>query len=896
MNHLNILLIEDDPLETRLLREHLAEARNPGFRTHHTNHMKTGLERLAKGDIECILLDLGLPDSQGIETFLQIQEFAPHVPVVILAGAVDDALAFEAVRAGAQDYLEKANVNAYSLTRVILFAIERVRSRSSLRDYSQQLESEASSLIAESERSHLLLLALNQAAQAVQLARTPKDVFNAVGREIKALGLQAVVFEVNDDRSRLNLVHHTFKSRMLSAAEKLTGLTAWKYSPVIQPDGHHYQVITEGRTIYFKQMIEPMIRALPDLAQPTIHKFAAMLHIEQGIYAPMRVGDDNIGILVVIGSDMTESDSPAVTAFANQAAIALENARLHEETRTLAAELEQRVEKRSAELTASEARYRTLFDSQIDGLFVADMDGCYIDINLSACQMLGYSRQELLEMNVLDVGKRGKNLTGEARADLLEQLRVLWRQEGKGYQSELITKSGTLIPIEMSIIPLVYHGQEAVLGAVRDTTERLQVEESLRESEERYRLLAETAQDFIFIINRALQVDYVNNFGAAIFNRSPGELAGLPIENLFPGAEAQAASLIQVFQSGEPVYRESPIEFPGKTIWLGTRLSPIKDHLGNVTSVLGLARDITESVNIETERKQMEKALHEYSDRLEEMVADRTGDLLAAQEKLVRQEKLAVLGQLAGGLAHELRTPLNTIKNAAHYLEMGIEGNDADSLEMLRMLKSSVDNCDRIITSLLDYARPQFPNYQPIQLDEFIKGLISEHPVQENIVVEFDIEPVIPQILVDPNHLKIVFTNLISNAVQAMPAGGNLTIQARKNDLPGFNQGAISVAIIDTGFGVSPEHLERIFEPLFSTKTKGIGLGLAITKMLVEAHQGAISVESQPGRGSTFTVHLPAKRVNNEVSMDEQSDLTDVSKIKPGHEQWMIGQTAGGRH
>ena len=260
---------------------------------------------------------------------------------------------------------------------------------------------------------------------------------------------------------------------------------------------------------------------------------------------------------------------------------------------------------------------------------------------------------------------------------------------------------------------------------------------------------------------------------------------------------------------------------------------------------------------------------------MEEMVDERTQELRTAQDQLVSQEKLAVLGQLAGGLAHELRTPLNTIKNAAHFLNMVIDEPDADTIEILGVLGRSVDTSDRIITSLLDYARPHFPKFQTIKLDELIESIIKAHPLHENIKLDIDIESSFPEIMADPNNLSIVFSNLIGNAVQAMPEGGELTIQARKNDACDSKEETISVAIIDSGVGMTPEIKRRLFEPLFSTKTKGLGLGLAISKILIDGHHGTISVESEPGRGSAFKICLPTKTINQEGVMGKISGLAD---------------------
>jgi GAF domain-containing protein/HAMP domain-containing protein len=202
--------------------------------------------------------------------------------------------------------------------------------------------------LGETAHSQRLLLALSQAAQAVQRARTPDEVYHTVGDEVVELGYQALIFDLTDDRTHLALVHHTFESSLLSAAEKLAGLSARDFRPPLATDGHHHQVIAEGRTIFFEQMMEPMSRSLTKLGRTLLSRVARMLGIEQGIYAPLTVGEEAHGILVVTGTGLSEADVPAVTVFANQAAIALENARLYQEARVRADELERRVSELSA--------------------------------------------------------------------------------------------------------------------------------------------------------------------------------------------------------------------------------------------------------------------------------------------------------------------------------------------------------------------------------------------------------------------------------------------------------------------------------------------------------------------------------------------------------------------
>ena len=287
------------------------------------------------------------------------------------------------------------------------------------------------------------------------------------------------------------------------------------------------------------------------------------------------------------------------------------------------------------------------------------------------------------------------------------------------------------------------------------------------------------------------------------------------------------------------------------------------------------------SMEMEEARKRAEEALKEHSERLEEMVEQRTQALRDAQEELVRKEKLAILGQLAGGMGHELRNPLGAIKNAAYFLNMVLEEPDPEVKETLKILEKEVMVSERIISSLLDYARVQAPARRKVDVNDIVREALSRVPVPDDIEVVSQLDEGLPIILADPDQLGQVFGNIILNGIQAMtsptsietPKGGRLVVKtAEVSDKPPKTSAApdsgeisrvvdlsgwVAISFADTGVGIPEENLEKIFEPLFTTKAKGIGLGLAITKMAVEGHGGSMDVESEVGKGSIFTVRLP---------------------------------------
>jgi PAS domain S-box-containing protein len=271
----------------------------------------------------------------------------------------------------------------------------------------------------------------------------------------------------------------------------------------------------------------------------------------------------------------------------------------------------------------------------------------------------------------------------------------------------------------------------------------------------------------------------------------------------------------------------------------------IRDIRGNAVRMIGAMLDITE-------RKRAEEKLKNYSGKLEEMVSERTRELREAQDQLVKKEKLAILGKLAGGVGHELRNPLGAIKNAAYFLNMALENQDPDVKEMVELINKEVIRSEDIISSLLDFARPKTLTLRKGAVNTVVNEALKRNPVPNNVAVISNLDETLPDIQADSDKLLQVFNNIISNAFQAMPEGGSLTITSKKS-----GPGGVSIAFADTGVGISAENMKKLFEPLFTTKIKGIGLGMVVTKTIVESHGGHIDVQSEGGKGTTITVNLP---------------------------------------
>jgi two-component system NtrC family sensor kinase len=217
-----------------------------------------------------------------------------------------------------------------------------------------------------------------------------------------------------------------------------------------------------------------------------------------------------------------------------------------------------------------------------------------------------------------------------------------------------------------------------------------------------------------------------------------------------------------------------------------------------------------------------------------------------------RTERLAAIGQVAGGIAHELRNPLNVVKTSVYYLLNAKNPTAAKQAEHLTRIERHVTLADGVITALSSFAKMPVPDLQPFPVSQCVQEALETNPVPENVRVTVDCPVSLPPVQGDINHLRIVFANLIRNAREAMPKGGSLSIKGQVvND-------AVEVAVTDTGVGIPSEDIYQIMEPLYSTKARGLGLGLAIARAILDKNNGSMRLTSEVGKGSSFTVRLTA--------------------------------------
>jgi len=294
-----------------------------------------------------------------------------------------------------------------------------------------------------------------------------------------------------------------------------------------------------------------------------------------------------------------------------------------------------------------------------------------------------------------------------------------------------------------------------------------------------------------------------------------------------------------------------------------------KDEIGILANAFNqMLRDLKKShqelgnvlANLEQRVKERTAELTKSQLAKSKMIKDldkQAKELREAQDKLVRSEKLAAIGQLAASVAHELRNPLGVMKNIVYYFNLlKWDKDNLDDINIknitrnLTILSSEIDNADKVISDLLEFTNIKKPVLHKENINIILKETLNRLQITDGIEVVMELDT-LPNIDVDAKHIRQIFDNIVTNSLQAMEKGGKLKI---KTNLQGD---FIKIFFIDTGTGIPKENLERKFEPLFTTKAKGTGLGLSVCTSLVEKHKGKIEVKTEAGKGTTFIVYLP---------------------------------------
>lgn len=384
---------------------------------------------------------------------------------------------------------------------------------------------------------------------------------------------------------------------------------------------------------------------------------------------------------------------------------------------------------------------------------------------------------------------------------------------------------------------------------VRDISDRKKVEDALKESEERYQAIFYNT-DEAFALCEVLYNDEGQAFDFRILevNKVFEEVYGVKAENILGKTPEE---INKIYKNYIRSYRKY---FPAFNRFLKTGQPYVFEYYEPRTDMdfdvhafrIDTNKFAFMASNV-TSYKKLQRQLKNYSKNLEKLVDLRT-------KQLKEKERLAAIGETAGMVGHDIRNPLQAIISDLYLIQNEIDAipeskNKKATLESMHAIDENIYYINKIVSDLSDYTRQLKPHFQEVQIASLIKKSIRSIKIPKNIETVLQIKNL--RIKVDPEYSKRVITNLVLNAVQAMPKGGKLTIEVYEKAKDYF------LVISDTGIGIPDKIKPKLFHPLFTTKAKGQGFGLSVVKRIIEALDGSISFESQEGKGTKFTVRLP---------------------------------------
>ena len=500
-------------------------------------------------------------------------------------------------------------------------------------------------------------------------------------------------------------------------------------------------------------------------------------------------------------------------------------------------------------LRKSEAGYRTILDStSISTSVIGREDNRYVEVNKTFCRQTGYSRNEIVGRTVREMDIYANRSDFKRVVDLLsehgriEDLEIPYR-----------VKNGKVMECLTAITPIRYKGKPCLLASVADLTAMKRAQSALRESEERFRTIFETAADAIFVSDlRDGRFLNINKTACRHLGYTADELHSMSLDQIVsPGHPYPRPANVDGADRMERLFFESVLMRKDGTSMPVEVSSGIVARKGTPAQ-LSLVRDVSE-------RKTAEQELERYRQNLELMVADRTRELEAAQQELVKREKLAVLGQLTATVSHELRNPLGVIRSSNFYLNRKFKGVDEKQKKHFKRIDEQVTLCDTIVADLLEYTRGRNISIIQQKLSDWMPEVIEQIKESEGIEISMETSHDLPALPHDREKMRRVMINVLDNAIQAVKAKANeySDYQPEVSVKTAREEGAVAIRIIDNGIGMDQETCKRAFEPLFTTRARGTGIGLANVKKIIEEHGGRITLKSSPGSGTEMKVLLP---------------------------------------
>jgi PAS domain S-box-containing protein len=395
---------------------------------------------------------------------------------------------------------------------------------------------------------------------------------------------------------------------------------------------------------------------------------------------------------------------------------------------------------------------------------------------------------------------------------------------------------------------------------------------AIEQSEERFRLLVESMQDYaIFMLDPEGRVTSWNTGAETIEGFRQEEIVGEPFARFYPEEDRTQGLPEQALRyaaaNGRSEQEGWRVRKDGTQFWANTVVSALLDERKSLVGFSVVTRDLTD-------RKRVEEILRESEAKLRKQAQE-------LEQQLIASGRLVSLGVVTASMAHEFNNPLGIVMGFTQEL-LNEASAGSRNFQALKIIDEETRRCQRIIQELLQFARPRSTDLCPTDIKQAIDktvNMVTNRLYKQKIETDISVDTHLPLVPADPQQLEQVLVNLFLNAIDAMPNGGNLRIEAMLKPLD--KTPSVAIAVTDNGAGIDEADLSKIFQPFFSAKKgKGIGLGLSICDRIIQNHGGTISVESKPGQGTSFKIHLPleqnhagkSKDVGQEVPAEAESN------------------------
>jgi PAS domain S-box-containing protein len=816
---IHVLFIEDNPGDARLVREELRSADSKiVIRLEWVDRLDRGLEQIASKQTDAVLLDLNLPDSEGLGTLARVISFAPGIPVIVMTGQADEALALQAVQAGAQDYLIKGQVDGRLLTRSIQYAIQRTQAEEALRESEERLSrmigSAMDAIITIDEEQRIALF--NPAAE--QMFRC--SAADVLGKPLDRLLPEGVH---SFHREHVRIFGETqMTRRSMGGLSPLSGLRA---------DGEEFP-------------IEASISQLESRGQ----KF-----------------------YTVILRDITERKQT------------------------------------EAKLKESEERYRGLAENFPNGtVTIYDRDLRIVAVSGGELSKLGRSAAEFIGKHFTEVASKETWVTAEPH------LRAALGGKTGTYETPYFDeRQYYVLTAPLRSTDEIVH---EIMTAAINITERRRAEEQIQRQIDRLNGLRaiDVAISSSFdlhvtldlILGQVLALLKVDAAAILLINSQEQSIEHAASRGFRSTALQHTQLKLGEGYAGRAVLARKTIHIPD-LLDAGGRLSSslvwknesfldyygipliVKGHVKGVLEIyhrspfesnpewLDFLESLAGQAAIAIDNAQLFDSLQRSNADLEKRVAERTHELNKANVELEHANRAK--DEFLANMSHELRTPLNSILGLSEtLLEQRRDPLSEHQQRSIQIVQSSGNHLLELINDILDLSKIEAGKFdyhpQSLSVDEICRSslaFVKTQSVKKSITLTYSNEASIPRIYADPRRLKQILVNLLMNAVKFTPENGQVILQINTD----VEQDIIRFSVIDTGIGIAPEDLPRLFQPFVQLDSSlnrqhdGTGLGLALVQRLTDLHGGSVHVESEIGKGSRFSIILSSKQ--DEISKIE---------------------------